>query len=265
MNILMSSADTNLQIISRFGLPLGVEELTIDDVCKQNGIDTATFLSVINHDPEHDVDIPTLMIYLNNAHRYFLEYLLPRIRQELIEAISAVKTGSQIPLLIIRLYDEYVQEVKTHIMHENNNAFEEHANDDQHLAAKMHELKNLIIKYYPSNEPNGLLFSALQDIFDIEKEFALHCSIEDDILLPAMKKQNQDTTDDELSDREKDVLIQLVKGQSNKQIADALNISTHTVISHRKNIARKLNIHSTAGLTIYAIVNHLIDIQDTNK
>lgn len=264
----MSSADTNLQIISRFGLPLGVEELTIDEVCHRHNIDTTTFLNVINHDSEQEVDVPTLMIYLNNAHKYFLDYLLPRIRQELIEAISAVKTGSQIPLLIIRLYDEYVQEVKIHIAHETNNEFEEHPNDDQHLRNKMSELKNLIIKYYPSNEPNGLLYSALQDIFALEKEIALHCSIEDDILLPALAKQAQEQSElaeDGLSDREKDVLIQLANGLSNKEIADALNISTHTVISHRKNIVHKLNIHSTAGLTIYAIVNHLIDIQDTNK
>ena len=63
-----------------------------------------------------------------------------------------------------------------------------------------------------------------------------------------------------LSDREKDVLVQVVRGLSNKEIADVLCISTHTVITHRKNIAHKLNIHSSAGLTIYAIVNKLIDI-----
>ena len=65
---------------------------------------------------------------------------------------------------------------------------------------------------------------------------------------------------EELSEREKDVLVQLVKGLSNKEIADALCISTHTVISHRKNITRKQQIHSTAGLTIYAIVHKLVDI-----
>ena len=67
-------------------------------------------------------------------------------------------------------------------------------------------------------------------------------------------------SDEALSDREKDVIISLVQGLSNKEIADHLCISVNTVITHRRNIARKLQIHSPAGLTIYAIVNGLIDI-----
>ncbi|MDD6781197.1 MAG: LuxR C-terminal-related transcriptional regulator, partial [Prevotellaceae bacterium] len=63
-----------------------------------------------------------------------------------------------------------------------------------------------------------------------------------------------------LSDREKDVIVSLVQGMSNKEIAEHLFISVNTVITHRRNIARKLQIHSSAGLTIYAIVNGLIDI-----
>ena len=138
----MSSGDEALQIISRFGLPLGVGEKTIAEVCRENNIDPTTVLGVINHETDKAVDIPTLMVYLNNAHRYFLNYLLPRIRQELITAISSVKTGSNIPLLIIQLYDEYVEEVKAHIAHENANQFSAHSSDDQQLAAKMTELKN---------------------------------------------------------------------------------------------------------------------------
>ncbi len=65
---------------------------------------------------------------------------------------------------------------------------------------------------------------------------------------------------EQLSDREKDVVVALVQGMSNKQIADHLFISVNTVITHRRNIARKLQIHSPAGLTIYAIVNNLVDI-----
>jgi regulator of cell morphogenesis and NO signaling len=107
----------------------------------------------------------------------------------------------------------------------------------------------------------------MSDLWHTEHDFADHCAIEDDILRPALTKmlppthrRHQLPETEELSDRERDVLIQLVRGLSNKEIADVLCISTHTVISHRKNITRKLNIHSTAGLTIYAIVNKLVDL-----
>ncbi|KAF0153255.1 MAG: transcriptional regulator LuxR family [Ignavibacteria bacterium] len=65
-----------------------------------------------------------------------------------------------------------------------------------------------------------------------------------------------------LSDREIDVLKQIIKGFSNKEIADHLNISIHTVISHRKNISQKTGIKSQAGLTIYAISNKIILLED---
>ncbi|MFR9620762.1 MAG: LuxR C-terminal-related transcriptional regulator [Rikenellaceae bacterium] len=69
----------------------------------------------------------------------------------------------------------------------------------------------------------------------------------------------------ELSVREKEIIIYVVKGMTNKQIADALCLSTHTVIAHRRNIANKLQIHSPSGLTIYAIVNKLVDLADVKN
>ncbi|HLP04725.1 MAG TPA: response regulator transcription factor [Paludibacter sp.] len=68
-----------------------------------------------------------------------------------------------------------------------------------------------------------------------------------------------------LSQREKEIVTCVVKGLTNKEIADTLFLSTHTVISHRRNIARKLEIHSTAGLTIYAIVNKLVELDELKK
>ena len=62
-----------------------------------------------------------------------------------------------------------------------------------------------------------------------------------------------------ISEREKEIIVCLAQGMSNKEIANHLIISVNTVITHRRNIARKLNIHSVAGLTIYAIANNLID------
>ncbi|MDR0395011.1 MAG: response regulator transcription factor [Tannerella sp.] len=63
----------------------------------------------------------------------------------------------------------------------------------------------------------------------------------------------------ELTKRETDVLVLIAKGLMNKEIAEKLNISIHTVISHRKNITRKTNIKSVAGLAMYALMNNLIE------
>ena len=63
----------------------------------------------------------------------------------------------------------------------------------------------------------------------------------------------------DLSERERDVLVLVAKGYTNKEIATELFISPHTVISHRKNIVHKTGIRSVAGLTVYAVLNKLID------
>lgn len=76
------------------------------------------------------------------------------------------------------------------------------------------------------------------------------------------KDQKKQSDQEDLSEREKEILISVVKGMSNKEIADFHNISIHTVITHRRNIGKKLEIHSVSGLTIYAILNKLVDIKD---
>ena len=65
---------------------------------------------------------------------------------------------------------------------------------------------------------------------------------------------------EELSQREKEILICVAKGMLNKEIADQYNISIYTVITHRKNITRKTGIKTVAGLTVYALLNNLIDM-----
>ena len=275
----MSHEEDAIHIISRFGLGMGVGEQTIAQVCESHGVHTSTFLAIINYKvfkhrvlPE-DIDIPTLQQYLRNAHTYFLDFRLPHLRRALIEALIPTDPTTKIPMLILRCYDEFAEEIRIHIEHENEGLYEEHAHDDQRITDKLSEIKNLIIKYYPSN---GILkegtvmytlISVMSDLWHTEQDFADHCAIEDEILRPALvnvqvpnvlNAPTQET--EELSEREQDVLIQIVKGLSNKEIADTLCISVHTVITHRKNITRKLNIHSTAGLTIYAIVHKLVNI-----
>ena len=247
MSDLLSQDRRAMQIVNRFGIPMGVGDKTIDTVCREHGIHTPTFLAIVNNGqsdrPAAEIDLPTLQTYLRNAHTYFLEFLLPRLRRQLIEAINPTVTDNKIPLLIVRYFDEYVQEIRIHIQHEDEGRMENHATDDRHITEKLHELVNLIIKYYPAHSTypfaNELMTTVLMGVYQAEEELKTHCAIEDDILRPALERSRKSEV------------------ESRKSKVESL----HTVIAHRKNISRKLNIHSTAGLTIYAIVNHLIDIE----
>ncbi len=296
---LMSAEPQVLRCIARFRLPVGVGDKTIGEVCLENNVHTPTFLAVVNYVCGRQKDagtadtlsLPTLMDYLRQAHDYFFTFSLPLLRRNLIEAVNLSINDSKIPMLIIKYYDEYVNEVSLHMQHENEQLFpyieslmrgegygdfdldffshQHRAVDDQHIADKLRELKKLIIKYYPETQATEQLIAVLAHIAVIEQDLATHCAIEDDILLPAVRQEAQHAhkqhrhvapTQEELSEREKDVLREIVQGKSNKEIADTLCISVHTVISHRKNITKKLSIHSPAGLTIYAISHSLVDI-----
>lgn len=81
-------------------------------------------------------------------------------------------------------------------------------------------------------------------------------------MMASARNDDDDSDSAPLSEREKDVLICLAKGQKNNEIADNLSISVHTVITHRKNIVKKTGIKSVAALTVYAILNNLIDEKD---
>lgn len=80
------------------------------------------------------------------------------------------------------------------------------------------------------------------------------------VSIPKYSKEKKEN--ESLSEREKEIIISIVEGLSNKEIAEKLYLSIHTVITHRRNITKKLQIHSTSGLTIYAIVNGLVQIEE---
>ena len=243
---------------------------------------------------DEQISVQTLMHYLEASHAYFLDFQLPFIRRELQESLNE---DDSLARLILRFYDEYAHEIRRHMQYEQKTLFPyvntllegQPANDynvetfsKHHGAAdkKLRELKLLIIKYLPQDGlHNNQLTATLHDIYDNEEWLRQHAQVEDHIFVPAIRRLEQMTKQqdvsrnitgmvfkggvqntDALSDREKDVIISVVQGMSNKEIADHLCISINTVITHRRNIARKLQIHSPAGLTIYAIVNGLVDI-----
>ena len=261
-----------LQMLGSFGISLGFGDKTVMETCEDNGVDTYTFLAVVNYNingygefgADEMLSVPTLLHYLEASHAYFLDFQLPYIRRELQESLDESESLAK---LILRFYDEYAHEIRRHMKYEQDK--------------KLRELKLLIIKYLPQDGlHNNQLTATLHDIYENEVWLRQHAQVEDNIFVPAIRHLEQQTkqmgvtrniTDmvfkastgqnpDALSDREKDVIISLVQGMANKEIADHLCISVNTVITHRRNIARKLQIHSPAGLTIYAIVNGLVDI-----
>ena len=277
-----------LQVMSRFGIALGFGDKTIAEVCTDNKVDTATFLAVVNllmnfgngEELAEEVSVRALTDYLHNSHGYFLDFRLPAIRRKLIEAVDC--SQSDVSFAIMRFFDEYAAEVQRHMAYEEQTVFpyvesllageknttysmEIFRRQHDQVDAKLRELKNIIIKYYPSgstNELNGVLF----DIFTCERELASHNAVEDEIFIPAVERLAATgprlAKPEPLSTREKEIIVCVVKGMTNKQIAEALCISAHTVITHRRNIAAKLQIHSAAGLTIYAIVNKLVELSE---
>ena len=291
-----------LQALGSFGINLGFGDKTVNETCDLNGVDTYTFLAVVNlqlnnvgnFEDDEKISVPTLLRYLKASHAYYLDFQLPFIRRELAESIDE---NDKMGKLILKFYDDYAHEVQQHMKYEEKTLFpyvqsliegrpasnytiETFSKHHEQTDKKLRELKLMIIKYLPTDaKRNNLLTATLYDIYNNEEWLRHHADVEDFIFTPAIRRmehqhkqndvtknittmiRNSDTEQSEpISEREKDVIIGVVQGLQNKEIADKLCISVNTVITHRRNIARILQIHSPSGLTIYAIVNGLVDI-----
>jgi regulator of cell morphogenesis and NO signaling len=201
-----------LLVLSRFGIALGFGDKNIKEVCEANGVDTQTFLTVVDLllDDEkvmdfknRNVSLEALVTYLQRSHDYFLSFRLPSIRNQLAEALPPSSRHAPADV-VLRYFDEYVSEVRKHMAYEEDIVFpyiaalrKGEARDNYTIAvfSKQHnqveerltEFKHIIIKYYPAkstNEINSVLF----DIFTCEQDLASHNAIEDRLLVPAIKK-----------------------------------------------------------------------------
>ena len=296
---LISDNYTMLQGLGAFGIRLGFGDKTVEEVCKEQGVDSYTFLAVVNFiingyapkDSDDRIDVETILGYLRASHRFFLDFQLPSIREKLKATLCQDDSMST---LILHLYDEYAHDIQKHMRYEEKTLFpyveallrgEQTSRYNVGIFSKNHsdttgkfqELKSIIIKYLPQdNLSNNKLTDTLYDIYNNEEWLCNHSNVEDCIFVPAIRLLEKKVKEEGIStrindiirsvercetvsERQKDIIVCLVQGMSNKEIAEHLFISVNTVITHRRNIARKLQIHSVAGLTIYAIANNLID------
>jgi len=296
-----------LPALSRFGIALGFGDSSVATVCESSGVDTSTFLAVINYISGKpfdagDVSLPTIVSYLKSAHTYFIDYRLPDIRRRLLEAISTSSEGD-VSLVILKFYDKYVAEVKRHMDYEDEHVFTyvdrllagerpaestiSNFKENHHsIAAKLKELKELLICHFNADSTRVDMFNSLLfDIMICERDLVAHCKVEDVLFIPAVERleknvsaqirrevqdNGKDPNLDERGDilltpRERDIITCIARGMSNKEIADALCLSVHTVATHRRNICAKLDIHSASGMTIFALLHGLISISEGKK
>jgi regulator of cell morphogenesis and NO signaling len=300
------SRDHNLlPALSRFGIAPGFGDDVVSKVCADSGVDCNTFLAVANFISGYGttsasaISLSSLIKYLKSAHSYFLDYLLPALRRRLVEVVTDTN-DNDLALMILRFYDDYVEQVRTHMDFEDQNVFKyvemllnEQLSEqfsishfkEHHtpIAEKLHDLKEIFISHYRA--PGGSaeqVNTVLYNIITCEHDLLTHCRVEEALFVPAVARLEKELTRKNkakpakadaqsapdstnpalLSDREKDIVCCVARGLSNKEIAGALCLSVHTVTTHRRNISNKLNIHSAAGLAIYAIIHKLVDLSE---
>ena len=290
-----------VKTVGRFGLAFGFGDDSVASICSHSDVDTETFLAVCNLLSGYPyssgtISLKSLTDYLKKAHAGFLDISLPRIRLHLIEAINHT-TPNEVEILFMRFYDEYVEEVTRHMNYENTVVFpyverlakgerdgnfniNRYSENHDNAVTKLKELKDLFIYHYTQKE-NPKLSETLVDIVMCEKDLISHFEIESKLFVPEVARLENELKDksereiemteennspaeaeETISEREKDVIRCVASGKSNKEIAEELFISPHTVATHRRNINAKLGIHSSAGLTIYAIIHNIIDAKE---
>ena len=277
-------------VFGRMGLHLGFGEKTVEEVCEEAGVDPGTFLMLCrmyvtegyrpSREELQNADLGGILDYLRNSHSYYTGSVIPALEESLRKMVRDCDEKQK--NVLWRFFNEYKEELLAHFQYEeetvfpyvekmlnseDGNAFtigeyeENHTNVEEKLA----DLKNLIMMYFPPRGDRQEAYSVLFYLYSLEQDLRKHTHIEDDILVPMVMRMEEVVAaarpeGEELSAREKEILVSVAKGMLNKEIADQYNISIYTVITHRKNITRKTGIKTVAGLTVYALLNNLIDM-----
>ena len=257
-----------LSVLERLHFRLGFGESTVADVCRTQSFPADLFVEISNvfADPEYAPnlesldrsDVALLADYIRSAHKYYSEVSVPHLHGLIHTMLGEV--GTTFADALNKFFDELVEKLNSHFEHEEKvfrsigNGNFEAENEESHaqFLEKLDDLKSIVIKYLPDNGENFSRYNMLNHLLAMETDMRNHMRVEEKLL----------DDSEVLSQREKEILAAVAHGKTNKEIADDLFISINTVVTHRKNIARKTGINSIAGLTVYAILNHIVEISD---
>ncbi len=290
-----------LGVLARVGINGSFGEKTISEVCISSGLDPDTVILLCevytfpNFKPSMELlrrcHVGDILRYMHQSHDYYLNRAISEMEKAITKLLEPCQQKQQD--VVWNFFRGYKAEVKNHFGFEEQEVipyvqgliigqsrpgfsidrFEEnHSNIDE----KLGDFKNLVMKSLPAVCDNDIRLDLLVRIYALQEDLKCHTYIEDHVLVPMVRllenpqryherarvQEEEAEEHQELSAREKEILVSVAQGLLNKEIADKHNISINTVITHRKNITRKTGIKTVPGLTVYAILNNLIDINE---
>lgn len=265
-----------IPIINRFGIKLGVGDKTIEDICNEQDLNVDFILVILNvYLDENYISekrlaqfgLEPIANYFNETIQNYLHSLVPNIEKHLHAFIALSDANNEELKALQKVFYQFKEELVQHL-----------EKGLKHTGPYPHELlrdiKSILIKHVSGNFNQNLCYAVIFSVGSLEDDLIIHNRLRDSVLIPKLDKlnssdigslQNTIATSNHkpekkklLTKRETEILKLIVSGNLNKQIADKLNISLNTVLTHRKNILSKTGIKTVSGLTLYCISNGLL-------
>ncbi len=270
-----------IPVINRFGIKLGLEDKSVKTICTEYNQNIDFFLTILNtylnedYFPEkklQEFEIDLVTDYLKRTDMYYMHGQIPNIEKHLNALIATSDPNNKQLELIRKLFFRF----KDALIHRINNGLL----DDDTSQALLLDLKNILIKHISGSFNENLCYAVVFSVDSLLNDLSKHNRIREKILKPMITELSEAGVDDwqsligkpktnllleedsAISVRELEVLKLVALGLLNKEIADRLNISLNTVLSHRKNITAKLGIKTVSGLIFYCISHGYISADE---
>lgn len=269
-----------IPILNRFGIKLGLGDKSVLSICQEYNLNTDFFLCILNtylnedYFPEkklQEFDIDLVSDYLKHTDAYYAHAQISNIEKHLNALIAMSDPNNKQLELIRKLFYKFKSELL--------NRISRGLLDDDTSQALLLDLKNILIKHISGSFNENLCYAVIFSVDSLLSDLTKHNRIREKILRPMINELAEAGVDDwqsivatdkshlqddvhDISPRELDVLKLVSLGLLNKEIADRLNISLNTVLSHRKNITAKLGIKTVSGLIFYCISHGYISADE---
>lgn len=266
-----------IPIVNRFGIKLGVGDKTIETICRDHQLNIDFILTILNvyldenyilNNKLVQLDLEPIAAYFNETIQNYLHTLVPNIEKHL-HAFIAINNSENKELDVLqKVFYQFKDELVLHL-----EKGLQHTGDYPHELLR--DIKSILIKHVSGNFNQNLCYAVIFSVGALESDLIIHNRLRESILKPKLNKlnssdigsiqhiianENSKNTPKKklLTRRETEILKLIAQGNLNKQIADKLNISLNTVLTHRKNILSKTGIKTASGLTLYSISNGLL-------